>query len=44
METNNTDTNVQNTETQASLEDAFLAVEVIRKALEFRPYINLSSI
>jgi len=40
METNNTDTIGQNTETQAELEDAFLAVEVIRKALEFRTYIK----
>ncbi len=40
METSNTDTNVQNTETQAELEDVFLAVEVIRKALEFRTDIK----
>ena len=40
MEASNTNTNSQNTETQANLEDAFLAVEVIRKALEFRPYIR----
>lgn len=40
METINTNTNDRNTEAQPSLEDAFLAIEIIRKALELRPYIK----
>lgn len=40
MENEFTDENAQNGEMQASLEDAFLAIEVIRKALELRPYIR----
>lgn len=40
MEEKNTNENIEPEETQATLDDAFLAVEIIRKALEFRPYIK----
>ena len=40
MEEKNTDESANLEETQISLEDGFLAVEAIRKALEFRPYIK----
>jgi hypothetical protein len=40
MEFEETKTNELGIDSQASLEDGFLAVEVIRKALEFRPYMR----
>ncbi|MBA3632039.1 MAG: hypothetical protein H0W58_04385 [Acidobacteria bacterium] len=40
MDEKDTNENVELEETQASLDDAFLAVEIIKKALEFRPLIK----
>ncbi len=39
MEDKETSENDQQTENQKTFEDHFLTVEIIKRALEFRPYI-----